>query len=66
MNFVRLFRINLFTLENFIVTGPASDEFKKFTSENDAMFPCRHATDFFFTIFDSKCNFSRQKLNNQT
>lgn len=25
---------NLFSLENFIVTGPASDEFKKFTSEN--------------------------------
>lgn len=25
---------NLFTLEKFIVTGPATDEFKKFTSEN--------------------------------
>jgi|TARA_B100001057_G_C22735797_1_gene905760 quinol monooxygenase YgiN len=38
---------NLFTLENFIVTGPASDEFKKFTSENGFVIEYRESVDGF-------------------
>ena len=38
---------NLFTLEKFIVTGPASDEFKKFTSENGFVIEYRESVDGF-------------------
>jgi quinol monooxygenase YgiN len=38
---------NLFTLEKFIVTGPASDEFKKFTSENGFLIEYRESVDGF-------------------
>ena len=43
--FARFF--NLFTLENFIVTGPASDAFKKFTSENGFVIDYRESVDGF-------------------
>tara|TARA_B000000532_G_scaffold59267_1_gene46556 strand:- start:346 stop:801 length:456 start_codon:yes stop_codon:yes gene_type:complete len=38
---------NLFTLEKFIVTGPATDEFKKFTSENGFIIEYRESVDGF-------------------
>ena len=38
---------NLFTLNKFIVTGPASDEFKKFTSENGFVIDYRNSIDGF-------------------
>ena len=38
---------NLFTLTNFIVTGPASDDFKKFTSENGFVIEYRNSIDGF-------------------
>ena len=38
---------NLFTLEKFIVTGPATDEFKKFTSENGFIIDYRESVDGF-------------------
>lgn len=38
---------NLFTLEKFIVTGPASDEFKKFSSENGFVIEYRESVDGF-------------------
>ena len=38
---------NLFTLNKFIVTGPASDEFKKFTSENGFIIEYRNSIDGF-------------------
>ena len=38
---------NLFTLEKFVVTGPASDEFKKFTSENGFVIEYRESVDGF-------------------
>ena len=38
---------NLFTLEKFIVTGPASDEFKKFTRENGFVIEYRNSVDGF-------------------
>ena len=38
---------NLFTLQKFIVTGPASDEFKKFTSENGFVIEYRESVDGF-------------------
>ena len=38
---------NLFTLEKFIVTGPASDEFKKFTFENGFVIEYRESVDGF-------------------
>ena len=38
---------NLFTLNKFIVTGPASDEFKKFTSENGFVIEYRNSIDGF-------------------
>ena len=38
---------NLFTLEKFIVTGPATDEFKKFTSENGFVIEYRESVDGF-------------------
>ena len=38
---------NLFTLNKFIVTGPASDEFKKFTSENGFVIEYRNSVDGF-------------------
>ena len=38
---------NLFTLTNFIVTGPASDDFKKFTSENGFVIEYRNSVDGF-------------------
>ena len=34
---------NLFTLEKFIVTGPASDEFKNFTQENGFIIEYRNS-----------------------
>ncbi len=43
--FARFF--NLFTLENFIVTGPASDAFKNFTSENGFVIDYRESVDGF-------------------
>ena len=38
---------NLFTLENFIVTGPASDGFKNFTQENGFVIEYRNSIDGF-------------------
>ena len=38
---------NLFTLEKFIVTGPASDEFKNFTQENGFIIEYRNSVDGF-------------------
>ena len=38
---------NLFTLEKFIVTGPATDEFKKFTSENGFVIEYRESVNGF-------------------
>ncbi len=38
---------NLFTLTKFIVTGPASDDFKKFTSENGFVIEYRNSVDGF-------------------
>ena len=38
---------NLFTLEKFIVTGPASDEFKTFTQENGFVIEYRNSVDGF-------------------
>ena len=38
---------NLFTLENFVVTGPASEEFKKFTSDNGFVIEYRESVDGF-------------------
>ena len=38
---------NLFTLEKFIVTGPASDEFKNFTQENGFIIEYRNSIDGF-------------------
>jgi len=38
---------NLFTLEKFIVTGPATDEFKKFTAENGFVIEYRGSVDGF-------------------
>ena len=38
---------NLFTLEKFVVTGSASDEFKKFTSENGFVIDYRESIDGF-------------------
>ena len=38
---------NLFTLEKFIVTGPATDEFKKFTAENGFVIEYRESVDGF-------------------
>jgi hypothetical protein len=38
---------NLFTLEKFIVTGPATDEFKKFTAENGFVIKYRESVDGF-------------------
>ena len=38
---------NLFTLENFVVTGPATDEFKKFTSDNGFVIEYRESVDGF-------------------
>ena len=38
---------NLFTLEKFIVTGPATDEFKKFTEENGFIIEYRESVDGF-------------------
>ena len=38
---------NLFTLTNFIVAGPASDDFKKFTSENGFVIEYRNSIDGF-------------------
>ena len=38
---------NLFTLEKFIVTGPATDEFKKFTVENGFVIEYRESVDGF-------------------
>ena len=38
---------NLFTLEKFIVTGPATDEFKKFTSDNGFVIEYRESVDGF-------------------
>ena len=38
---------NLFTLEKFIVTGPASEEFKNFTEENGFVIEYRNSIDGF-------------------
>lgn len=38
---------NLFMLENFVVTGPASEEFKKFTSDNGFVIEYRESVDGF-------------------
>ena len=38
---------NLFTLEKFIVTGPATDEFKNFTQENGFIIEYRNSVDGF-------------------
>ena len=38
---------NLFTIEKFIVTGPATDEFKKFTAENGFVIDYRESVDGF-------------------
>ena len=38
---------NLFSINKFIVTGPASDEFKKFTSENGFVIDFRSSADGF-------------------
>ena len=38
---------NLFTLEKFIVTGPATNEFKKFTEENGFIIEYRESVDGF-------------------
>ena len=38
---------DLFTLQNFIVTGPASNEFKKFTSDNGFVIEYRESVDGF-------------------
>ena len=38
---------NLFTLEKFVVTGPASDEFKSFTQENGFVIDYRNSVDGF-------------------
>ena len=38
---------NLFTLEKFIVTGPASQEFKTFTEENGFVIEYRNSIDGF-------------------
>ena len=38
---------NLFTLEKFVVTGPATDEFKKFTAENGFIIEYRESVDGF-------------------
>lgn len=38
---------NLFTLQNFIVTGPASKEFKMFTSDNGFVIEYRESVDGF-------------------
>ena len=38
---------NLFTLEKFVVTGPASDEFKTFTQENGFVIDYRNSVDGF-------------------
>ena len=38
---------NLFTLEKFIVTGPASEEFKSFTKENGFVIEYRNSIDGF-------------------
>ena len=38
---------NLFTIEKFIVTGPATDEFKKFTAENGFVIEYRESVDGF-------------------
>lgn len=38
---------SLFTLEKFIVTGPATDEFKKFTAENGFVIEYRESVDGF-------------------
>jgi len=38
---------NLFTLEKFIVTGPASDGFKNFTQENGFVIEYRNSVDGF-------------------
>ena len=38
---------NLFTLQKFIVTGPASDEFKSFTQENGFVIEYRNSIDGF-------------------
>ncbi len=38
---------NLFTLENFVVTGPATDEFKKFTSDNGFIIDYRESLNGF-------------------
>ena len=43
--FARFF--NLFTLEKFIVTGPASEEFKSFTKENGFVIEYRNSIDGF-------------------
>ena len=38
---------DLFTLQNFIVTGPASNEFKKFTSDNGFVIEYRESVEGF-------------------
>ena len=38
---------NLFTLEKFVVTGRASDEFKTFTQENGFVIDYRNSVDGF-------------------
>jgi|TARA_B110000914_G_C15344694_1_gene390927 quinol monooxygenase YgiN len=38
---------NLFTIEEFIVVGPASDEFKKFTKDNGFVIDYRTSSDGF-------------------
>ena len=38
---------NLFTLEKFVVMGPASDEFKSFTQENGFVIDYRNSVDGF-------------------
>ena len=38
---------NLFTLDKFIVTGPASQEFKNFTEENGFVIEYRNSIDGF-------------------
>ena len=38
---------DLFTLQNFIVTGPASNDFKKFTSDNGFVIEYRESVDGF-------------------
>ena len=45
--FTTCFCENLFTLEKFIVTGPASDEFKTFTQENGFVIEYKNSVDGF-------------------